>query len=359
MFDPKKPYDLKLLHENLEYDKAANVDIIASTRDILGELRGACRAMPDTLLLTYPTLLKEAVDSSKIENIETTIEDAFENAMLPEEQRSSADKLVIKYREAAYRGFEKVKELGVSTRVIVELHQILIPESAGGYRRLQNHIKNKSTGEIVYTPPTANNINDYLNNWENFVNSKTNKIDPLVKAAFAHFQFEAIHPFEDGNGRVGRMLMVLQLINDGVLSHPVLHISTYINKHKSEYYQALAKVTHENKFSDFLNFMLMAFNTQASETLKLVNMIIDLYQDYKTKIRVHEKTSSLHNIDQVTEMIFKYPKINPSTLSEELAISADTASANLRKLSEAGFLTLERKGKYAFYTNDELLKYLS
>lgn len=359
MFSPEYPYNLKLLDFNPTYDRLRHADLIAETRDVLGELRGACRAMPDTLLLTYPTLLKEAVDSSQIENIETTIELALENAALPEEQRAAPDKLVLRYREAVLEGFRKVREFGgISNRTILDLHNILIIEGDRSYRRLQNHIENKITGEKVYTPPSADKIPHYLSNWESFVNSKNLALDPLVKAAFAHFQFEAIHPFEDGNGRVGRMLMVLQLINDGVLSHPVLHISTYINRNKSDYYRVLASVTQKDDFSEYLDFMLKGFHTQAKDTLALVNKIIDLYNEYKLTIRKHDVTSALHNVDQVTEMIFKYPKINPTTLSEQLEVSPDTASNNLKKFAEAGFLTIEKKGRYTFYKNTELLNYL-
>ncbi|MEP7103983.1 MAG: Fic family protein [Candidatus Dojkabacteria bacterium] len=358
-FDPNKPHLLAKLPTNATFDKSKFFEKIGNTRALLGELKGACRSIPEPLLLTYPTLIKEAVDSSKIENIETQIIDVLQNEVFPESQRGSNESQVIKYRDAAMWGFKNLSELGLSTRLITGIQKILL-SGDGSYRNLQNQIMNKSTSSIVYTPPISSSIPDYMSNWENYVNDKsTNDLDPLIKCAICHYQFEAIHPFGDGNGRTGRILMLLQLVEDNVIGIPILYVSNYINKHRPEYYTVLNEVTSLGNWEAYISFMLDAFYSQSKATLELVTKVNDTYDKFLEKLRSSESTKLIHNLDMIVDKLFTFPVISPKLLSTTMNVGADTASRNLKLLAETGLIEAGKSGIYNLYFNRDLIQIMN
>jgi Fic family protein len=193
-----------------------------------------------------------------------------------------------------------------------------------------------------------------MNNLENFINgSILPEVDPLIRCAIGHYQFEAIHPFSDGNGRTGRILVVLSLVNAGILSLPILYISGYINKNKNDYYRLLLEVTTNGNWDEYILFMLNGFYLQAKETKDLLFKIMKLFFDFKKELKKDHK--KIYSADLV-EALFSYPVITPVKLANELGIHYTTASRYLVELEKSGTLSSKKIGKYHFFANKQLLQ---
>jgi len=210
--------------------------------------------------------------------------------------------------------------------------------------------------EILYTPPIITQIPGLISNWENFVNNESQNIDPLIKMAIAHYQFEAIHPFSDGNGRTGRILMVLQLINSQLMHWPILYISGYINNNRSQYYKLLRGISKDENWIEFILFMLEGINTQAIETKKVLFDILQLFRSMKDQIKQNHK--NIYSSDLV-ELLFAFPIITPLKFGGGLNIHYTTATRRLHKLVEGGILDNKKFGKYQMYINKKLISLLT
>lgn len=347
------PHNLASLPPNVDFKNPKFIDLIIEARSQLGELKGYSFSMPNPLLLLSPAIIKESLASSEIENINTTMIDVLENQLFPESEQRKPDTEVLRYRDAVLEGFENMSKDSLSTRTIQKILKTLITESNGEYRRAQNAIKNDHTGRIVYVPPETSKINHLLGNLENFINdSNKDSMDPLIRCAIAHYQFEAIHPFSDGNGRTGRILIVLQLINSGVLSLPILYISGYINKHKNDYYRLLQEVTTKGNWDEYLLFMLKGFALQARETKELLFKIMKLFSEHKKDLKQNHK--NIYSADLV-EALFSFPIVTSARLSVELGIHRNTATKYLLELEKSGMLTSRKMGKYHFFANKQLI----
>lgn len=232
----------------------------------------------------------------------------------------------------------------------------LIPTSDGEYRNKQNHIVNSATGKIIYTPPSIDKISPLMQDWENFVNNTDNDpLHPLIRIALAHYQFEAIHPFDDGNGRTGRILMIMQLLKEDSLSLPVLYISSHINKNKSEYYRLLQACNETQDYKPFVEFILKGFHSQASETKRTLLSVMQSFYHIKDRIKAdHHKIYSR----DLVESLFVSPIISPSRLAVDLKIHRGTATKYLRNLEATGILESVKYKNYRFYFNKELLDVL-
>jgi len=354
-FDPTKPFDLPLLPPDISLKNEQFVDVLLKARAELGELNGYSYALPNPLLLLSPAVLRESVASSKIENIDTTVERALQVQLFPETEQSQPDKEVLHYRDAILWGFESLKKLPISTRIILGVHKRLLPTYSDGYRKTQNRIANSATGEVLYTPPPAQTISRLIGNWEDFVNREHESLDPLIKCAVAHYQFEAIHPFRDGNGRVGRMLIVLSLIQHKLLSLPILYVSGYIDRHRAEYYRLLRGVSSAGRWVDLVQFMLNGFHLQARGTKNMLLKLMGLLE--KTKERIHSEHRKIYSADLV-EAIFAYPIITPVNLGKRLDVNYRTASRYLAELAKGKVLAESFVGKYHLYVNKPLLQLL-
>jgi Fic family protein len=352
-FNPTYPYELPLLPPKLDLDKPEFSKALLKARTELAELKGYSFSMPNPMLLISPAIIRESVASSDIENIHTTIVDVLQNQLFPEAEQRQPDKEVLRYRDAVLWGYKNLQSISLSTRLILGVHKELLPHGHDGYRKLQNHIKNTTTGEVLYTPPKASDIPTLIGNWENFINLKTDEMDPLVKCAIGHYQFESIHPFEDGNGRTGRILMVMQLVQDDILSLPILYISGYINAHKSEYYRLFRGVASNGKWDDFILFMLRAFHAQALETKEYLMKMMKCYFDFKDNLKKNHK--KIYSAD-LAEELFTYPVISPVKLAKSLGIHYTTASRHLLELAKAGLLKEGKYGKYHLFINEALIK---
>jgi Fic family protein len=291
------------------------------------------------------------VASSNIENINTTLADVLQWQLFPEIEQRHPDKEVLRYREAMNWGFENLEKVALSSRLITGIQSRLIPEGNGNYRREQNQIANLASRESLYTPPIASDIPVLIGNWENYVNATDDTLDPLIRAILAHYQFEAIHPFRDGNGRTGRILMVLQM-----LQFPVLYISGYINQQRSEYYRRLMDVTTDGNWHNFIEYMLTGFYEKARETREDLQKITLLFESIKAEIKTDNK--KLVRSDLV-EAIFTYPVITPTKLASEIEVHYTTASRYLLQLAELGVLREAMVGKYHLFANHQLLSILS
>ena len=326
-FDKNIPYnDLPLLPPDTNLDDPVLLKkSIKATRSLF-RLNGETMLLPNPFLLTQPLITQEALQSSEIENIHTTVEDVFE-AELFEDKALGAQKEVVNYKEALMAGAKEVLENGIlPTKTIINLQKIIEYKKQGIRKVPGTAISNQATGERIYTPPEGyDKLLDLLSNVENFIHDDKDDFDPLIKAVVAHYQFEAIHPFRDGNGRIGRILLVLHLMLDKMLELPILFVSEYINKNKALYYQVLKGVTEKGEWKEYIIYMLDALETQATITHEQIIRIKDMLDDIKETI--HE----LKMPEKLGDLIFSYPIITITKVKEELEISRQTASGYLKK----------------------------
>lgn len=350
-FDPKIPYKLPHLPPEIDFADPRFVKPLLKAHQALAELKGYSFGMPNPLLLLSPAILRESLASSEIENIHTTLVDVLQNQLLAESERKESDKEVLRYREAILWAFEAMGKIGMTSRLIVGIQERLMP-SHPGYRKQQNAIANTTTRQILYTPPAVPEIPELIANWEKFVNETPEEVDPLIASILAHYQFEAIHPFGDGNGRTGRILMVLHLLQADLLHYPILYISGYINKHRSEYYRHLNAITSDGKWEEFILFMLEGFYTQAKETKQLLFEILSLFEKVKSELKQNHKR--IYSADLVT-VLFAYPIISPVKMGKELGIHYTTATRHLKELTKGGLLTYQKIGRYQLYINKNLI----
>lgn len=355
LFDPTKPHNLELLPPRVSIKNEDFFDALIKARVELAELKGSAGQIPNPLLLTAPLLIRESVESSGIENIHTTVANVLENQLLPENEQRDPDKEVLRYRQALYWGSNNIDKVALSNRLILGIHKKLIEQNGGSYRNIQNQIENTKTKEIIYTPPIQSRIPELIGDWENYVN-QNKSLDPLIRAAIAHQQFESIHPFCDGNGRAGRILMVLQLIQDDILDLPILFISGYINKNKSEYYNLLREVTAKGNWHEFINFMLDCFYLQARETKETLKAISQYQHELRRQLK--DNFGKIYSAD-LLEALFSFPIITPTKLGLEMNTHYTTASRHLVVLAEAGLLTSTKVGRNHFFVNKKLVSILS
>jgi Fic family protein len=355
-FDPTYPHRLAPLPPAKTIFNSDFGDLLINARVELAELKGACGQIPNPLLLMSPAIIRESVASSNIENINTTLADVLQWQLFPEAEQRLPDKEVLRYREAMHWGFENAEKYALSSRLITGIQKRLIPDGNGQYRREQNQIANLSSRESLYTPPIASDIPNLMSNWENYVNAADQSLDPLIRVIISHYQFEAIHPFRDGNGRAGRILMILHLIQCGLLQFPVLYISGYINQHRSEYYHHLLAVTKDQNWQDFIEYMLRGFYAKAMETHEDLKKITGLFDQIKEQIRSGNK--KIYGLDLI-DAIFTYPVITPTKLASELNKHYTTTSKYLAQLTEMGILKEAKVGKHHLFANYRLLKILS
>lgn len=321
----------------------------------LAELNGYAHAIPNPLLLMSPWVVREAVASSEIENINTTILLALQNQLLPQNSRSGPDKEVLRYRDAMIWGYENMAQLPLSGRLIRGVHAQLLPESEG-FRRTQNFIQNSLTREVIFTPPPPGEVPGLISDLEVFIHEDQSGLDPLVKAAMTHYQFEAIHPFTDGNGRTGRILIVLQLIHEQILRYPILYISGYIIRHKQMYYRLLREVSQNHTWTEFILFFLEAFYQQSKQTKDVLFAVMEYREQFRDKFR--QELPALFSVD-LTDELFSHPVITAPKLAEHLGIHRSTALRYLHALAAAGFLQARQEGKRQFYLHLKLLDILS
>lgn len=359
MFNPDFPFELPKLPPTIKVETHPRLkeffDLHNEALKAIAELAGTVTEFDDAKLFLSTFYLQESISSNAVENIHTTMESVLEDQTKPEKERASENKEVMNYRAAIVSGMKALNQFGLTSKTIKLVHKELDVKKGvpGEFRTQQNKIKSKLPGGLeitIYTPPPQSQVNELIGNLENYIHNDKD-LPPLVKAAVCHYQFEAIHPFEDGNGRTGRILMILQLIQDHMLWHPVLFISGYLSENEAKYKELLLQVTKTGEWWDFIEFMIRGFSIQAAKTrlgvLRLRRARADLLERMYSETQEIRKT----NIKIVVDHIFQNPVTHPKFMGDSTQIHWQTCSKYLNHLYEKGILGRAKVGKYKLYRN--------
>lgn len=324
----------------------------------LAELKGAVKSMPNESILINTLSLQEAKDSSAVESIITTHDELYKAELFASQYATPASKEVKSYADALRTGFSLVKKNNLLTNnIIIEIYRIVKQNSSGFRTTPGTTLKNEATQEIIYTPPqTHDEIAKYMANLEQYINDASmSDVDPLVKMAVIHHQFESIHPFSDGNGRTGRIVNILYLVLNGLLDYPVLYLSRYIIKNKGEYYRRLQNVRDNGDWESWILFLLKGIEETSQETIVLIHDIKALMAEYKKGIR--ENLKKIYSQDLLNNL-FRHPYTKIDFICEELQVSRPTATAYLTQLEKAGYIEKIKLGRENFYLNIRLFDLL-
>ncbi len=321
----------------------------------LAELKGLCESLPNDGILLDTLGIQEAKDSSEIENIITTHDELY--ASLPDSAVSAAAKEVRHYVSALRVGFEAVRDSGLIRLETVLAVQAELEQNRAGLRKLPGTVlKNEATGKIIYEPPQdASVVASLMGNLIDFIHAEDG-LDPLLRMAFVHHQFESIHPFYDGNGRTGRILNLLMLQRDGLLNLPVLYLSRYITTTKPDYYRLLQTVRDENRWAEWCLYMLRGVSLTSRSAIVLVKSFRDLM--LQTKHGVRAQLPKIYSQDLLNNL-FRHPYTKIEFVERELGVSRITASKYLNQLAKEGFLRKQKMGKTNLFINEPLFTLLS
>lgn len=355
-FDSNIPYNsLPLLPpiESLETTKVLRKTIDASRA--LAQLNGMLTNLPNPTLFLDTIHLQEAKASSEIENIITTNDDLYKSLVADKKFDNSSTKEVLSYKEALYKALRDIeKRPFISTNLCIDIVQSIKKNKAGIRTTPSTALKN-AKGETIYTPPTGEAIiREKLANLETFIN-ENDTIDPLIKMALMHYQFEAIHPFSDGNGRTGRILLLLYLKLEKLLDTPAIYLSEYIIKNKADYYKKLREVTENNDWESWILYMLEMVEYTAKKGLKRLKDVTTLMEQMTLEIK--EVLPKVYN-KELVEILFRLPYTKRQFLIDEKLGTPKTVGNYLKALEEAGFLTSEKVGKEKLYLNHRLMAVL-
>jgi len=332
---------------------------LASAHKALAELKGVITSMPNENILLETLTLREARESSAIENIISTLAEVYQSSLWGNHYATAASKEVHQYAEALKKGFALVKAHSLLTSNYILQIQQVVEQNDAGYRKLPGtKLLNDKTGAVVYTPPQdANEIKSLMANLELFINDDAlMEADPLVKMAIIHHQFESVHPFYDGNGRTGRIINILYLVQKKLLHLPVLYLSRYIINTKADYYRLLQKVRETNEWEEWILYILDGVEQTASESIILINGIKKLMQQYKKDIR--SRFPKMYSQDLLNNL-FKYPYTKIEFIQRDIGVSRNTAIRYLEALVQNGFLKKRKSGRDNFYVNEPLFSLLS
>jgi len=329
----------------------------------LGKLAGAAKRLPNPHLLIRPYLRKEAVLSSKIEGTQASLSDLFE-AEIGAVQKTDDIKEVNQYVKAMEYGLRRIKEFPLSLRFVCELHRILMEgvrgshATPGEFRTSQNWIGKPgcTLEEATFVPPPVTEMQKALNEWEIYLH-QNQKFPALVDSAIVHYQFEAIHPFLDGNGRIGRLLITLLLVHKEVLSLPLLYLSAFFERHRSEYYEHLMQISTNGQWNDWLTFFLRGVREQATEALTNADKILALKEEYDELIKQHHLSTT---VSRTLDLLFHNPYITISRATALLKTTFVTAKRSVLHLEKLGIVKeVSGKEKGKIFLATKLLEVLN
>jgi Fic family protein len=358
-FDPTKPFnELPNLPPKAQVETARIYKSLVGAHKALATLKDASNQIPNPAILinSIPTL--EAQASSEIENIVTTADSLFRYAQTAGEDADPATKEAFRYRRALYVGFQLLKERNrpVSTGLAETICSIIKGVDMSVRQTPGTTLTNSNTGEVIYTPPENEaRLRAMLVNWESYLHT-ADHADPLIRMAVAHYQFEAIHPFTDGNGRTGRLLNLLFLIEEGLLDIPVLYLSRHIIQHRADYYQLLRAVTAEQKWEDWICYMLAAVTETACWTTARIEAIRALLEE--TAERIKRDASRIYSRD-LAQAVFVQPYSRIGDLVAAGIAKRQSASQYLKALCDIGVLEERRVGREKLFINPALLRLLT
>lgn len=327
----------------------------------LAELKGVAQTIPNERILISSLTLQEAKDSSEVENIVTTQDDLYRAGLDPSHQFiNAATKEVLFYREAINEGFRMVRNKDILTLNDIKHVQEILEQNTAGFRTTPGtQLKRENDGAVIYTPPQDGMaIIRYMSNLEQFINDDhLSQLDPLIKMAIIHHQFESIHPFYDGNGRTGRIINILYLVITGLLDLPILYLSRYITHNKGEYYRLIQAIRDKNtdnaaEWEAWILFMLKGVEVTAEDTISLVKNIGRLMAEYKNVIRPDFGSKYNH---ELLNGLFYHPYTKIDHVVANMQVSRQTASKYLDRIVALGLLKKEKMGKENYYINTRLM----
>jgi Fic family protein len=355
-FDSNRPYNrLPGLPPSADIESRAILKACIEARAALAALKHAGSLLPNQAVLINTVPLMEAQASSEIENIVTTADTLFRQAQLDERAADPATKEALRYRTALRRGVDLLKRRPLSTAVAVEVCSTLLGREMDVRKVPGTVLTNAATGAVVYTPPVGETVlREKLANWEKFIH-KQETIDPLIRMAVAHYQFEAIHPFLDGNGRTGRVLNELLLIEQGLLDIPVLYLSRYIIRHRADYYRLLLAVTREAVWEEWILYVLVGVSETASWTTAKIAALRALMSAAADHIRGQLPKLYSH---ELVELVFMQPYCRIQNLVSAGIAKRQTASVYLKSLTEIGVLREVEAGREKLFLHPKFLELL-
>ncbi len=357
IFDPLTPYNaLPTLPPRAEIESKTILKACITARATLAQLKQAGELIPNQAVLINSIPLLEAQSSSEIENIVTTTDRLFQFANEHTLQADPSTKEALRYRTALYEGFQSLAQRPFSIATAVQVCRTIKGVGLDIRRIPGTALMNDKNGTVIYTPPVGETvIRDKLANWERFLH-EADEIDPLIRMAIGHYQFEAIHPFIDGNGRTGRVLNLLYLVDQGLLEIPVLYLSREIIAAKEAYYRLLLAVTTEQRWQEWILFMLDAVTQTAQWTTDLIKSIKVLIDE--TAIRMRLAAPQIYS-RELTELIFVQPYCRIANVVEAGIAQRQTASAYLKQLCTIGLLHEIKAGREKIFVNPAFLKLLT
>ncbi len=353
-------FKISTLPIDFDFETKKILKKLSDAKSALAELKGFVNIIPNQSILINSLVLQEAKDSSEVENIITTHDELFKSELQLNLVKNIANKEVQNYKTALLKGVQQIKKNNIiSNKTILDIQKELEKNDAG-YRKLPGtKLKNDQTGDIVYTPPqNYNEIVELMDNLVKFINqNELQDIDSLIKIAIIHFQFESIHPFYDGNGRTGRILNILYLVQQGLLENPILYLSRFIVQNKGNYYKYLQNVRDNNDWETWILFILEGIEITAKDTIKVLKEIKDAMQEYKNFLRDNFPFYSQDLINN----IFTHPYTKIDFLKKDLNVSRQTASKYLNKLADhnSNYIEKVKVGKFDYFVNVKLFNILS
>lgn len=339
-------------------DELETKEILKQTikaRAALAELKQASELIPNQSMLINTLPIMEARASSEIENIVTTTDKLFQSLQLDSEEQDSATKEALQYRTALFSGFNSLKERPLCTQTAVLVCSEIKNRVMDIRKVTGTALRNGSNGEVIYTPPEGEQIiRDKLANWEKFIHYNED-LDPLIVLAVAHYQFEAIHPFTDGNGRTGRILNSLLLIEKELLHLPILYLSRYIIEHKADYYRLLLEVTANQNWQDWVLYILKGIENTAKWTLNKIEAIKVL--TIETRRYIQQSLPHLYSLELI-ELLFEQPYTRIANLEQAGIAKRQTASKYLKELCDVGVLSEQIVGRDKLFIHLKLMELL-
>ena len=356
-----KPFLPSFINDDIDWKLGELSSLIQESSLWLGKLNSYSDLIPDIDFFIKMYATKEATNSNRIEGTRTTFDDAISPIEQVKPEFRDDWHEVQNYLTAINYSIEKINELPISIRLIKEAHQILLSgvrgehKAPGEVRKTQNWIGGSSLKDAFFIPPEPNMLPDLLTDIEKFLHNEELEVPEIVKAGIVHYQFETIHPFLDGNGRTGRLLIILYLISTGLLNKPVLYISDFFERNRMSYYDSLAMVKKTDNMTQWLKFFLNGVVETAKSSIKTFDKIIKLKKDVDNKISKIGKKAV--NGQRLIELLYSEPKVNSKTVSEKLGISVVSANGLLSTFVEIGILE-EKTGfnRNRYYVFEEYVK---
>ncbi len=357
-----KDYQIPALPLDFDFETKNILRQLSKSNRRLAELKGVALTIPNENIMLSSLVLQEALDSSAVENIVTTSDELYRAELdIKGEISNAAAKEVLNYRQAMQVGFEMVRKKKLLTLNVVKQIQKELEHNNAGFRTVSGTKLKTSKGDVVYTPPqTGEEVAKYMSNLEKYINTQElQDIDPLIKMAIIHHQFESIHPFYDGNGRTGRIISILYLVMNDLLDLPILYLSRYITHNKSEYYRLIQEIRDTapdnfNVWEEWIVFMLKGVEETAIETIRLVKSISALMAKYKSILKPLFGKQYKH---ELINNLFFHPYTKIEFMERDMAVQRKTAAKYLDTIvQETGLLQKQKLGRSNYYINTELIE---